>query len=187
MADARDRGKAAGPLLWLASLTVGLMAGLFFAFAVSVMPGLAKTDDRTFVATMQSVNRAIENGAFGAVFFGSFVFTGAAAMVELRMGRRAAARWALASFALYVVSIAITMGVNVPLNQRLEAAGAVESIPDLAAVRAAFEGPWVSAHTTRTVACALALACLARALWLHGRAERPGSGGPAEVEAVRAG
>ncbi|SDI44786.1 Uncharacterized membrane protein [Actinokineospora alba] len=176
MTQTRDqpstKRRLAGPVLWLATMTVGLIAGVFYAFAISVMPALAKTDDRTFVDTMQNINRAIENGAFGSAFLGSFVFTGAAAIMEHRLGRRAAARWVLASFLLYVVAVAITMGVNVPLNQDLEAAGAPASIPDLAAVRAAFEGPWNSAHLVRTVACVLALGCLGRALWLHGRAER---------------
>ncbi|HVK24351.1 MAG TPA: DUF1772 domain-containing protein [Actinokineospora sp.] len=170
--DTPAKGKLAGPMLWLATACVATIAGVFYAFAISVMPGLAKTDDKTFVDTMQNINRAIENGAFGSAFIGSFIFTGAAAMIENRMGRRAAARWILASLLLYVVGVAITMGINIPLNQDLEAAGAPANIADLAAVRLAFEGPWNSAHMARTVACVLALGCLGRALWLHGRADR---------------
>jgi uncharacterized membrane protein len=161
----------AGPILWLATISIGLIAGLFYGFAISVMPALAKTDDRTFVDTMQQINRSIENGAFGMAFMGSFVFTGAAAILEHRLGRRNAARWVVASLALYVVSFAITAGVNVPLNQQLEAAGAPANIADLAAVRAAFEGSWNSAHLIRTIACVLSLGAVGRALWLHGRSE----------------
>ncbi|CRK62112.1 integral-membrane protein [Alloactinosynnema sp. L-07] len=170
--DQRAKGKLAGPLLWLATASVGVVAGVFYAFAISVMPGLAKTDDKAFIDSMQNINRSIENGAFGSAFLGSFIFTGAAAIIENRMGRRAAARWIIASLLLYVVGVAITMGINIPLNQKLEAAGAPANIADLAAVRAAFEDPWNSAHLARTVACVLALGCLGRALWLHGRAER---------------
>ncbi|MDT7600077.1 MAG: hypothetical protein QOK26_2154, partial [Pseudonocardiales bacterium] len=32
-----------------ATVTTGLMAGMFFAFSFSVMPGMARADDRTFV------------------------------------------------------------------------------------------------------------------------------------------
>ena len=47
-----------------ATLVTGLVAGLSFAYSCSVMPGLAATDDRTFVGTMQSINRRILNGWF---------------------------------------------------------------------------------------------------------------------------
>lgn len=167
----RGGGKLTGPLLWLATMTIGLMAGLFFAFSVSVMPGLAKADDRTFIASMQGINRAIQNGAFGSVFFGSFVFTGAAALLQLKEGRRAALRWTIAALGLYVVAVVITMGVNVPLNNKLDAAGDVAAMADAAGVRAAFEDPWNAAHLPRTLACVLALGCLGRSLTLQGRSE----------------
>jgi uncharacterized membrane protein len=38
--------------LMLALLTVGLMAGIFAAFSLSVMRGLARTSDATFVEAM---------------------------------------------------------------------------------------------------------------------------------------
>ena len=39
----------------------GLMAGLYYAYAYSVMLGLSMTDDRTFVSAMQQINVAIIN------------------------------------------------------------------------------------------------------------------------------
>jgi uncharacterized membrane protein len=162
-------GRAAGPVLGVAMVAMGLMAGIFYAFTISVMPGLARSDDRTFVTAMQNINLAIENAAFLAVFFGAFVFTLVAAILQQRLGRRAAARWIVASLALYVVALAITMGINVPLNDQLASAGDPSRIVDLAAVRTNFEGPWVAAHLARTVACTLALACLGRALLLLSR------------------
>ena len=44
-----------------ATITTGLMAGLYYAYACSVMPGLSRTDDRTFVSAMQQINVAIIN------------------------------------------------------------------------------------------------------------------------------
>ena len=40
---------------------MGLIAGLFYAWACSVMPGLARTTDRTFVEAMHHMNQAIIN------------------------------------------------------------------------------------------------------------------------------
>ncbi|MER6362184.1 hypothetical protein [Kitasatospora sp. NPDC001527] len=62
------RGSAAtGPVLATATTAMGLMSGLFFAFDVSVMPGLAAGDDRTYVTAMQHINAAITNPVFAAV------------------------------------------------------------------------------------------------------------------------
>lgn len=154
-----NRSGLARPTTWLATACMGLMAGLFYAFAVAVMPGLARTEDRTFVASMQAVNRAIENLPFAVTFVGSFVFTGAAAFLQYRVGARAAARWILASLALYVVAMAITMGVSIPLNEVLAGVDLADAAA-LATARADFEGPWTAANVARALACTLALGCL---------------------------
>src|SRR5437763_15310748 len=53
-----------------ATLTMGLVAGAFALYAHSVMPGLRKTDDRTFVAAFQQLDRAIINPWFMITAFG---------------------------------------------------------------------------------------------------------------------
>ncbi|MFI5643060.1 DUF1772 domain-containing protein [Kitasatospora sp. NPDC051705] len=166
------RSKAAGPVLVGATVAMGLMAGLFFAFDVSVMPGLAAGDDRTYVTAMQHINKSIENGMFGLVFVGAFVATGVAAWLQHKAGRRQAALWAGAATLLYVVALMVTMGVNIPLNNQLAAAGDPSQISDFAAVRAKFEGTWVATNMVRTLLCTAGLGALARALVLHGRSER---------------
>ncbi|MEV7602319.1 anthrone oxygenase family protein [Kitasatospora sp. NPDC089797] len=164
--------KAAGPVLVGATIAMGLMAGLFFAFDVSVMPGLAAGDDRTYVEAMQHINKSIENGMFGLVFTGAFVATGIAAWLQHKAGRRQAALWAAGATLLYVVALMVTMGVNIPLNNDLAAAGDVAQIHDLAAVRTKFEGTWVAANMFRTALCTAGLLALSRALVLHGRGSR---------------
>jgi uncharacterized membrane protein len=169
----RSRNKAAAPLLWLSTLTMGLMAGFFYAFAILVMPALAKADDRSFVFAMQNINRGVETGGFAFGFFGAFLFTGAATIVYHRMGRKAAARWILAALVLYVVALAITVGGNIPLNDKLEAFGDPEKIVDFTAARAAFnESSWNVLNAVRMVACSLGLLALGAALVQHGRDER---------------
>jgi len=41
--------------------SVGLVAGLYFAYAISVMPGLAALDDRAFVDAAQQLDDAIRD------------------------------------------------------------------------------------------------------------------------------
>ena len=75
---------------------------------------------------------------------------------------------------LYGIVLALTFGINVPLNDQLDRAGDPERIADLAHVRDRFEGPWVAANIVRTVLSTAAVAALARAIFLHGR--RPSAG-----------
>lgn len=55
----------------VAALGCGLMAGLFFAFSVSVMKALARLPSAQGIAAMQSINVAIINPLFLAAFFGT--------------------------------------------------------------------------------------------------------------------
>jgi uncharacterized membrane protein len=71
---------------------------------------------------------------------------------------------------LYGIVLAVTFGINVPLNNQLEGAGDPARIADLAHVRSRFEGPWVAASIVRTVLVTAAVGALGRALFLHGRA-----------------
>jgi uncharacterized membrane protein len=148
------------------------MAGLFYAWDVSVMPGLTHLDDRSFVAAMQILIVSIENPPFFLVSFGAFGFTAAAALVHHRRGRRRAARWITAAFAFYGVALLVTVVVHMPLNYALIDAGDPGLIVDLAAVRDDFEASWRVANVVRTVTCALALICVGRALSVSGYKER---------------
>ncbi|WP_033822486.1 DUF1772 domain-containing protein [Kitasatospora sp. MBT63] len=152
-----------------ATVATGLSAGLFYSYACSVMPGLARADDRTFVEAMQRINVAILNGWFALSFAGAMVLLVAAAVLQFRGGGGTAQWWVLAATALYAVLLVVTVTVNVPLNNRLAAAGDPGGGIDLAAVRADFEQVWVRWNVVRALAGTAAFACLARALTLTGR------------------
>src|SRR5919106_160142 len=138
--------------LLAATLVMGLMAGVFGLYSHTIMPGLEKTDDRTFVGAFQEIDRAIMNPWFMASFMGALILTAVAAV-------------------LYVVVFVVTIAVNVPLNDELKAAGDPDRIADLAAVREQFdETKWVRWNLARTLATTAAFGCLAWALVLHGRA-----------------
>jgi len=162
-----------GAALVAATVTAGLMAGLFYAFSISVMTGLGRVDDRTFVTAMQRINVAILNGWFAIAFGGALVFTVLAALLQLRGNGRSVLPWVAAAAVLYGVVLAITFVVNVPLNDQLEAAGQPDRIADLGSVRERFEATWVRWNVVRTVVSTAAFGCLAWALVLYGRATAP--------------
>jgi uncharacterized membrane protein len=121
------------------------------------MPGLARVDDRTFVSAVQQMNLAIVNPIFIATFLGAPLLAGAAAVVADPRARP----WAVAATVLAVGTLVISFAGNIPLNDALEAAGRVDRIKDLAAVRADFESLWVKLNAARCVTSAGALGCLA--------------------------
>jgi uncharacterized membrane protein len=156
-------------VLGAAVLAMGLLAGLFYSYACSVMPGLADADDRTLIDAMRQINEAIENPVFYASFLGAPALAIAALVIERRAGAAGAVRWIAIALALYGVALVVTGALNIPLNDDLADAGDPASIGDLAAVRDDFEGPWVAWNIVRTVASIGAFGCLAYALWLSGR------------------
>jgi len=145
------------PSLVAAAVASGLQAGTYYTWACGVMPGLARADDRTFVATMQHVNVAIVNPVFLASFLGAPLLAGAALLTSSGSARS----WVVAGLLLAIGTVAITGGGNVPLNNALEAAGPVDRIADLAAVRADFESAWVRWNVARALTSTGALAALA--------------------------
>ncbi|GGK89109.1 hypothetical protein Sme01_49370 [Sphaerisporangium melleum] len=150
-----------------ATLTTGLVAGLFYAYTCSVMPGLRRAGDRTFVETMQRINVAILNGWFLSCFLGAAVLTALALALHIAADVPRPVAWLVAALVLYVAQLAVTFSVNVPLNNELEAAGAPDRVADPsvpADARRRFEGRWVRWNLVRTLTSTAAFACLLGAL-----------------------
>lgn len=142
----------------IASIVVtGLVAGLLFGWAVSVMPGLRESDDRTYISTFRAMDAAIvSNVYFVIAFVGAPVLTVVALALHLADGARLA--WIVAALALSVATIAITRIVHLPLNAQVKA-GAPEG--DVVPLRQRFEDRWVPWNIVRTVTSTAALVCLA--------------------------
>jgi uncharacterized membrane protein len=136
--------------LGLATVCTGLLAGLYYAFAVAVIPGLANADDRTFVTAMVEINKAIVNPVFMLSFLGAPLLS----LVVAWVGRRKLDRWLIAAVALNVVAFLITAAINVPLNDDLEK---TRNLGD-------FHDAWVAWNIVRTVATTGALASYVVAL-----------------------
>ncbi|MFC4588513.1 anthrone oxygenase family protein [Sphaerisporangium corydalis] len=145
-----------------ATIATGLVAGLFYAFSIAVMPGLGRADDHSFVGTMRGINVAILNGWFMLAFLGAPVLIAVSGVLHLRGAGRPAVPWIVAALVCYLVMLAVTFVVNVPMNDALEAAAKAGT--DLAAVRGNFEERWVRWNLARTVFSTAALGFLAWAL-----------------------
>jgi len=156
--------------LFGATITTGLMAGVFGIYAHTIMRGLSRTDDRTFVAAFQATDRAIINPLFMLSFFGALVFGGTAGVLYFRGEDRSVLPWVLTAAILYLLVIIITFAVHLPLNDSIKNAGRPDRIADFAAVRDNFhETRWIAWNIVRAVVSTVAFVCLAWALVLHGR------------------
>jgi uncharacterized membrane protein len=151
-----------------ATMTMGLAAGVFAIFAHTIMPGLNNTDDRTFVAAFQSINRAIVNPWFmTTAFLGALVLTTAAAISHRGTP---ALPWIAVALVLYGIAVVVTFAVSLPLNDAIKAAGNPANI-DVARVRQQFhESRWAAWNLVRVATTTSAFGLLGWALVLYGRA-----------------
>lgn len=144
----------------LALLLMGGIAGVFYAYSVSVMPALDAVDADTAVRTMRSINRAILNRAFFASFLGAPLASVATGALMFLAGEAASALLSLLAAVTYTLGAFVpTAAINVPLNQALDA-----STGDPALVWSRFHRPWTRSNTVRAVASAVALLLLVLAL-----------------------
>lgn len=142
-----------------AALGCGLMAGLFFAFSVSVMAALAQRPPAEGMATMQAINVAILNPVFGTVFFGTLLLCVAGAALAVWRWQEPGAAYLLIGSTLYIVGgVALTVLVNVPLNNAL--AVAMPASAESASLWADYLSRWTAWNHVRTAACLAALAAL---------------------------
>ncbi|APA94402.1 anthrone oxygenase family protein [Nocardia seriolae] len=151
-----------------ATLTTGLIAGVFYAYATSVMSALGRSDDKTFIDVMQKINVVIINPWFMLGFMGTVGFTVLAAALHLGKDSRTTLIWIGVALLLNIIAFGVTSGLNVPLNNQLANAGDVGQIGDLAAVRAQFESSWVAWNIVRAVIHTLAFLVLMGALFVAG-------------------
>ena len=154
--------------LALATLATGLVAGVFYAYAVSVDLGLAVQPDASYVATMNAINQRIQNPLFFLSFFGAGLFSLAALAAHFprpRSGRF----WLLPLACLLYVGggFLMTVFVNVPLNEQLALVAADASPEELARARATYEGPWNFWNGVRAVCSVLAFIALVCACLLR--------------------
>ena len=153
--------------LILAILCVGSMTGVMGLYANTLMPGLRTTDDRTFVGAFQAIDTRIINPVFLATFFGGLVFTGLSLLFHLGDGFDEVVPWLVGATVLYVVVVALTVAINVPLNDAIKGAGHPDEI-DVRSVRADFnEERWVRSNLVRAALTLATFVLLVGALVEH--------------------
>jgi uncharacterized membrane protein len=154
-------------ILLAAATTTALIAGLFYAWSVSINAGLGKLSDTAYLSAMQSINREILNPLFFMSFMGTLLLLPLSTFLQYS---HSSTRFYLLLAATLIYgfgTFGVTIGGNVPLNNALDGFNIqAASAEEIARQRSQFEMPWNRLHSIRTVANIVALvlvliACLA--------------------------
>jgi uncharacterized membrane protein len=144
------------------TLLTALLAGLFYAWSCSVMPGLARLTDPQYLHAMQAMNRAILNPVFFLSFLGSFFLLPVCAWQQARTLGVAGAGLVIAAAAIHWIGMmGVTAFGNIPINNMLDSTDLHSaSASELSRLREALQGSWVRLNNVRTLACIVALVLL---------------------------
>lgn len=149
--------------LILATFLCSLVAGFLFAFAIVVMPGIRRLDDREFIRAFQVMDGIIQDNQplFVVVWLGSILAVITTAVLGVG-GLDTAAPWLVIVATLaYLLGVQLpTFTINIPLNRRLQSLE-IDAMDEAAARtgREGFEARWNRWNAIRTV-----VACLVSAL-----------------------
>ena len=154
-------------VLLAATVTMGIGAGVYLLYSFAIMPGLRRVSDRTFVGAFQQIDTAIVGPFLLVFFFGPLILTILAGALHLGQEERSVLPWIGIAFILQLAILAITLVINVPLNNGIKAAGNPDTIDDISAVRQSFnETRWGSWNLFRSVTSTVSVTSLAWALVL---------------------
>jgi uncharacterized membrane protein len=144
-------------LTFLAAISCGLAAGIFFAFSSLVMRALAKIQPPAGIAAMQSINVSVVNPWFIAAFFGPALICCALGVISLVRWNRAGNAYLFAGSAFYLVgTMIVTFAFNVPLNDVL--ATVDPASPKGARLWASYLVTWTNWNHVRTAGALFAAA-----------------------------
>ncbi|MEO8109747.1 MAG: DUF1772 domain-containing protein [Ginsengibacter sp.] len=142
-------------ILAITTTLSAIMAGLFFSYSFSVVPGLGKLANIDYLKAMQSINREIQNPLFFICFFGTIISL--PLITFLNYSERQLSFWLLLSATsfYYIGVFGVTIFGNVPLNNQLEKFNLSNATTAaISALRARFENRWNSLNNIRT-ACSI--------------------------------
>lgn len=147
----------------LAALGCGLVAGIFFAFSCFVMAALGQLPPAQGIAAMQSINVAVLNPSFFAVFLGTAAIALGLGLLGLLGLAQPQSGLLIAGSVLYLGgSVLVTSLLNVPLNQALAEVNPASL--EAAALWQRYLSHWTAWNHGRTLASLAAAAAFSLAL-----------------------
>jgi uncharacterized membrane protein len=149
-------------------LLTGAVAGLFFAYSVSVMIGLDAIKPDQAIAAMRGINEKIQNPVFLPAFLLTPVVAVITGVLLLVLGQRAAGIVFFLAAAAYVLGALVpSFAVNIPMNDALDTARVPAA--EAARVWSDYSSRWTLWNHVRTVSSGVSLLLVGLGLFLWGR------------------
>ena len=150
--------------LFLSIISCSLVAGLLFGFAVVVMPGIAKLNDKEYLSAFKHMDGIIQNNQpiFILVWGGSILSVIATSALGIMNLDGAQVYLLAAASVLYLVGVQMpTFRFNIPLNNSLQNMNLEElEANEAATFRIHFETSWNRWNRIRTVNAIVAVSML---------------------------
>jgi uncharacterized membrane protein len=151
-------------------VTLGAMAGLFFAFSISVMPGLDAIRADQAIPAMQSINQKIQNAVFLPVFIFAPIAPAVTGVLLLIHGQKTAGIIFLVAAAIYVLGAFVsTVAVNIPMNDDLDAAQVPTSAQEAARLWSDYSTRWTRWNHLRAASSLASLLITSLGIFVWGR------------------
>lgn len=143
---------------FLSLILSGAMFGFFYAWVCSTMWGLDAAPPAVAIQAMQAMNASVRNAVFAPAFFGTPIALLVAAGLAFALSlRKSGAAFALGAVVYGLGVFAVTMTVNVPMNQALAAVDVAASADKARAIWQDYSGPWQAWNAGRAVAAGVVL------------------------------
>ena len=146
-------------LLLITTIIMGLTAGIFYCWSVSVTRGLSLLPDKEYITAFQALNRAILNPLFFICFMGIAILLPVSTWIYYQKPLPFRFWLLLAASILYLAGvIGVTMAGNVPMNNSLDAFNTITATTaEISAKRTSYESRWNFLNNIRTVTCIICL------------------------------
>lgn len=140
-----------------AAVGSGITAGVYFAFSTFVMRALDDLPGDRSIQAMQAINRRAVTPLFMTALFGTAAASVALGIEGIDARSTRDGQLLMAGASAYLASVALTVAVHVPRNERL--AAVADRGSDAAGIWRRYSRAWTAGNHLRT-ACALAACAL---------------------------
>ncbi len=154
-------------LVFLVLIMFALMSGFFYAYAVSVMPGLDSIEAIHAIRAMQGINAEVRNSVFFITYFLTPAVALIVALVLRRSGLPRPSNLLVLASVIYTAGVLLPTGmVNVPMNEALARVVVPADGGPASDVWTSYSPTWTTWNAVRTGFSVLSLLatylCLAR-------------------------
>ncbi|TDB88397.1 DUF1772 domain-containing protein [Actinomadura sp. KC216] len=154
----------------LSIIMVAGMAGTFFGFSTSVMPGLDAARPASAIDAFKGMDQKIQNPLFIAMFTLVPVAAIAAGVLLLTLDENSAAVLFFVAAGVYFAGALVpTIAINIPMNKALQAVTIPEDASEAAKIWSDHSGRWTTWNTVRTVFCWASLLAMSLGVYYWGK------------------